>query len=87
MIHPNGIWEPDGLTKGRVYTVRAVGRDPFWDTPGLWLNEIQRPIEEGYEQFGELSFHQCRFRPIVEKKTDISIFTTMLTPKKVKADA
>lgn len=32
-------------------------------------------------------FAACRFRPLVERKTDISIFKKMLVPKKATEDA
>jgi len=64
------------LTEGAVYTVRAFG--PSKDgSPGISLDEIYHPFP----------FYQDRFRPVVERKTDISVFTKMLTGSKVGADA
>jgi len=66
--------------KGMIYTVRGfsigghVLLDEIVELPHLWL--------EGYGEGGWLVW---RFRPVVERKTDISIFTAMLKPSKVEA--
>lgn len=52
---------------GEVYTVSAIV--PFRD--GIYISVIG--LEDYYEQEA--------FRPLVTRKTDISIFTAMLTPK------
>ncbi len=77
----------DGLTEGAVYTVRAVGECNLWDIPVIWLVEIAREVQPRYAKFGEIGFSVRRFRPVVEPKTDISIFTAMLTPKKATVQA
>ena len=71
-----------GLTEGVVYTIRAVGsfrglRD------NVWLAEIHRPLCAGREY----PYAAARFRPVVERKTDISVFTAMLNPSQVTVDA
>lgn len=53
------------LVVGRVYTVASVGRTHFGDH-GISLVENRRRI---FPFFGAR-----RFRPVVERKTDISIF-------------
>lgn len=69
--------------KDEVYTIRELleiaGRTL------LRVNEIRNPVMD--YNFGkyECAFHISRFRPIVERKTDISIFTKMLTPEGVDA--
>ena len=68
--HP---WFPCGLTEGHVYTVRGVGEyDCIWLGRNLcmWLEEIVRGED--------VPFHVRRFRPLVERKTDISCFTRIL---------
>lgn len=70
---PNPWAVGEELTDGTIYTVLAVDGD------AIQIMEIKRPFRWGYAA--------SRFRPIVERKTDISIFTRMLTPKKVGADA
>lgn len=66
-----------GLTKGRVYTVKSIHHHPV--TTCLFLCEIP---PRSANDFG---FRPDRFRPIVERKTDISIFTSMLHKKKERA--
>lgn len=81
--------EMDGLTSGQVYTIRKVGLDPYPGFPGVgvWLDEIHRPLDKGFEQYGEASFSAARFRPVQTRKTDISIFEAMLTGAKTKVPA
>jgi hypothetical protein len=75
------INEMDGLKNGAVYTIRGFGI--CWDTqrPGLFLNEIVRPLD--YDGT-ETPFDRRRFRPAVQRKTDISIFKEMLAPKRIR---
>jgi hypothetical protein len=62
-----------------VYTVR--GTMTAHGEVGLYLEEIiNQPyffLNAGYVEQG---FHHQHFRPVVETKTDISIFKKMLTP-------
>jgi hypothetical protein len=52
----------------------------------LWLDEIKNPVLRYTDgDVGEIPFAAFRFRPVVERKTDISIFTAMLKPSKVEA--
>lgn len=72
------------VAKGAIYTIRDSGPEPM--AQGEWwvlLNEITNISAEG---LGELGYTAARFRPIVERKTDISIFTRMLTGQKQGAD-
>jgi hypothetical protein len=78
---PGRRWLADPPIEGQVYTVRRVllvdsynGREQ-----GVVLDEIKNLPTWGY------SYRATRFRPVVERKTDISIFTRMLTPKKQTA--
>jgi hypothetical protein len=81
----------DGLKSGLVYTVRASGfYTPVPGVPVVWLSEIVRPIRsQADEIYGEAPFAAARFRPVVERKTDISIFTAMLdrAPSRELVDA
>jgi hypothetical protein len=71
-------WGFSGPAKGSVYTIREF--DDRGDAPALRLVEIvnppckhrniSEPIEPGFAVTG--------FRPVVERKTDISIFTEIL---------
>lgn len=72
---------------GTVYTIRKIVASwPHWLTakpkPAIWLEEIVRPVGlHGVEH----PYGADRFRPVQTKKTDISIFTVMLDPSKVRA--
>ncbi len=68
-----------GLKQGGIYTVRDVVE--YLETPCLYLKEIIREFVPKVET----GFSFLRFRPIVDRKTDISIFEKMLKPEKVDA--
>lgn len=75
--HPDDV---DGYPiRGNIYTVRGT---ITWPEPiglGLYLFEIvRRPLltEAGYCH--ERTFAAAAFRPVEERKTDISIFTEIL---------
>jgi hypothetical protein len=80
-----GSLHPCPLKKGAIYTVSEVvdySADPLCHPRhrfGLFLCEIARgPHEDGFYD----AFHVRRFRPAVERKTDISIFKKLLAPKR-----
>ena len=73
--------------KGPVYTIREVYVSNL-GTPAVLLEEIenvQTSISLGFKC--EIGFDADRFRPVVERKTDISIFTSMLNKPTVKVQA
>lgn len=73
-------WDFDpGLKKGSVYTIAAI--DEYWEGTGLDLVELPAPKVDGHYQ----AYRSDRFRPIVERKTDIAIFRKMLIPQGVEA--
>lgn len=63
--------------RGGIYHVREVLMKD--DQPWLRLAEIRNRAELGFVE--PMYMGRC-FRPVVERKTDISIFTAMLTPAK-----
>ena len=63
----------DGLAAGRVYTVRWLGNK--FGRPTVWLAEITRPIDPDGIEAG---YAVERFRPAVDRPTDINIFTEIL---------
>lgn len=78
-LYPKVRGDLDGLTEGSVYTVRAVGRWHPKGGPSVWLQEITRPIKTSAAMsFGEPGYAVQRFRAVVERKTDISVFKAML---------
>ena len=74
-LNPLSYWIPNWPQTGAKYTIRGIDREGF---EGLLLEEIRNPLRPFAEGHGEARFDPDRFRPIVEKKTDISIFTKML---------
>ncbi len=62
------------LRVGSVYIVACLV--PFKEGMGVRIVEI----DTGYDAFAVE-----RFRPVIERKTDISVFTKMLTPQKEDA--
>jgi hypothetical protein len=66
---------------GGLYTIRDIftGMD---GRAALRFDEIHNRMHANGQEFG---FWAHRFRPIVERKTDISIFTSMLHKKKERA--
>ena len=68
-----------GLKKGRIYTVREVGLySPLAPTvPCIRIKEItNRPKIKGVEW----PYREYRFKPLEERKTDISVFERLLVP-------
>lgn len=66
--------DPTYLTCGSIYTIRSFDSEcpPH---VGIRIEEIILPVPPGWKE--EASYYPWRFRPI--RKTDISIFTAMLT--------
>lgn len=79
--HRSG-WNPhgDAPIKNKVYTV--VGVETYRGLVGIHLREIRNGSHNGL-------YKAMRFRPAVERKTDISVFTEILRTTKapVNADA
>lgn len=70
----------EDLVKDDIYTVTRVGTG----LAGAAMIDVAE--SSGWCQFMP-AFFARRFRPIVERKTDIAIFTAMLTGKKVEVGA
>lgn len=72
---------------GGVYTVR--GHVPCTDgIERIYLDEVHnRPMYCTAMGVIEFGFRASGFRPLVERKTDISVFTEMLTDTKITVDA
>lgn len=70
--------------KGEILTVRSVEIDASGNEC-IRLFEILNPVGPVSDNLEptECTFSAIRFRPLVEHKTDISIFTAMLTPCEV----
>lgn len=78
------------ITAGQVYVIRRIGRInvpeiDFCDVEdSLWLEGIDRFITLSVHVTVDLGFRMSRFRPVVERKTDISIFTNMLHTQRTR---
>lgn len=87
--HPNleGVTFP---VFNRVYTIRNMDylRTSYGEGVVLWFREIRNPVVKFRDLTPmEAGFAARDFRPLRERKTDISIFTSMLTTTKLTEDA
>lgn len=84
----DGIWvEGEAPEKGRVYTVKGVHLNNRGEVV-LHLHEIDRAdYSKVWHRNHNLGYGAYRFRPVVERETDISLFTAMLTPTKKTVEA
>lgn len=90
VLQPQHPWYlnkcPNRPVKDGVYTIREI---MFVEgVMGFLLGELLNPARPwSNAPFSEPGFHHGFFRPVDERKTDISIFTKMLTgsPQKVEA--
>lgn len=77
------------IAVGSIYTIREI------DTRALHLHgvacirlcEIVNSVRPTIVGEWESGYPATCFRPVIERKTDISIFKKMLTPKRVGVDA
>lgn len=67
------------LNRGDVYTV--TGLQLVVDDISRKEFVLARLAEAWHFTDRTIGFPQFQFRPLIEKKTDISVFTKMLTPK------
>lgn len=74
--------------KGSVYTVRAIVTSDYTGKVLLLLVEIDnREQAKATDWHKEPGVESDRFRPVIERKTDISIFTDMLKTQRVGVSA
>lgn len=66
-------WHTTGLVKGEIYTIESMFKNCYGN---LAFQMIEAKNGHG------VGYRASRFRPIQERKTDISIFKAMLNPKK-----
>lgn len=74
--------------RGNIYTIREIYLDPYSGSTGIRLVEIVNALGLylGTDRLIERGWCLHEFKPLEEKKTNISIFTRMLTGNKVHAD-
>lgn len=72
---------------GAVYTIRDIGE--FEGEPLVWLEEIVNAPRFYLDAFAvmEQGFGAFRFRPLIDRDTDISIFTDMLNTQRTGVPA
>jgi hypothetical protein len=75
----------DGLKKGSIYTVRKAGLTG-WDGRGPCLCIVEIVRRHISPKCDDAPYWERRFRPLVERETDISVFTAMLKPKLERVD-
>jgi hypothetical protein len=65
---------------GEVYTIRSIVvlNEFMGGIAGLKLEEFIFPDGSRFDGNGEGAFIATHFRPVIERKTDISIFTRIL---------
>lgn len=82
-----GRWDVgEAPITGRIYTIAEMFIDREDNKLVLSFIELRR-TEFACSVYGErLGYRASRFRPLVSRKTDISIFTAMLNPSSVTAD-
>jgi hypothetical protein len=81
--NPRALPTMDGLQEGQIYHIRWFGEmtHKTWGTfIGIRVQEIFRQPAWAGDTI-DLPYNARRFRPLVEKKTDISIFKKMERPK------
>lgn len=69
------------IKTGQVYTIRQVGLVAWTDgSAAVRLEEICRGPRDRCDgsRGDDTPYYARRFRPVIERKTDISIFTRML---------
>jgi hypothetical protein len=82
---PNRFTGAKPLTRGKIYTIRAIVQGPDWRPPG-WGVHLEG-IWMFYPDDGvEWAFHPKRFRPIEERRTDIEVFRKLLAPVPAQVD-
>ena len=68
------------LSRGRVYTITKINGDVLYSARAKSFS-VGLELLEAHPSQGFHDFAASRFRPVVERKTDISIFKAMLNTK------
>lgn len=71
---------------GVVYTIRNM-EPGVWNPSEVFIRLVELVNVPHCSDGIEPSFSATRFRPVVERKTDISVFKAMLTGNKARVDA
>lgn len=68
---PDPLGRPIWVKKDEIYTISDIF---------FWCHCMALRLTEAPSNFNLIGWKSDMFRPIVEKKTDISIFTALLNP-------
>lgn len=83
--HPCSPYPITEITKGGIYIVSWCGSVEFdVGVTFVWLPGVRL---QGIHRMHDWAWYALRFRPVVERKTDISVFQRMLTPNDEKVGA
>lgn len=75
-----GWGRTEAIVRGQVYTVHKCFIDEDGDAI-VWLAEVRRDKRVRFFWGEGIGYLSARFRPVVERKTDISVFQKLLQPK------
>jgi len=70
---------------GKVYTIKTLIDCDLPTRVGTWEGGLT--LVEASPNPGTIGFARSRFRPVVTRKTDISIFTSMLNTQRTGVSA
>jgi hypothetical protein len=65
------------LKRGRIFVIRAIDDKPGWEAPG-WGVHLEGIIIIHPDTGREWAMKPSRFRPVVDRPTDIEIFRKLL---------
>jgi hypothetical protein len=71
------------LTRGKIYTIRAIFQEPGWQAPG-WGVYLEGVRIVHPDDGMEWPIHPRRLRPVTERPTNIEIFRKLLATVSVK---
>lgn len=78
-LTPGRLWA-DSVppVEGGIYTIVSIVTNDSGNEALVLAEAPRGPMSRA---FGAYGYHSRRFRPVVERKTDISLFQRMLNPK------
>jgi hypothetical protein len=70
------------LSRGKIYVIRAIDETPRrWEPPGWGVHVEGISVAHPGGKF-EWTMRPSRFRPVVDRPTDIEVFKKLLAPPK-----
>ncbi len=77
---PRRWWPGCAVKRGEIYTIRGFVTAPYDGIPCILVEELRNIIAHKGIIDDDAGYRIERFRPLVEKKTDISTLTALLNP-------